>query len=132
MNDEDVTFGTVQDMLELYKMPNSNRADFIKIIKSYLLDPINSKLKAGYIMSKHSAILSYFRENDYPLEFKFNAKNKFDTTNNQDDIVFGIDEFVNLITLGGATITEKAVIQKPTNIDDLIEAIKCVYDSTKE
>ena len=33
MNDEDVTFETVQDMLELYKMPNSNRADFIKIIK---------------------------------------------------------------------------------------------------
>ena len=110
MKDEDVSFDTVQDMLELYKMPNSNRADYIKIIKGYLLDPINSKCKAGYITSKHSAILSYFRENDYPLEFKFNSKNKFDTKNSQEDIVFGIDEFVNLITLGGATITEKAVM----------------------
>ena len=110
MNDEDVSFGTVQDMLELYKMPNSNQADFIKIIKSYLLDPCNSKHKAGYITSKHASITSYFRENDYPLEFKFNSKNKFDTTNNQDEIVFGIDEFVDLITLGGATITEKAVM----------------------
>lgn len=110
MKDEEVTFETVQDMLELYKMPNSNRVDFIKIIKGYLLDPINSKHKAGYITSRHSAILSYFRENDYPLEFKFNSKNKFDTTNSQDDIVFGIDEFVNLITLGGASITEKAVM----------------------
>ncbi len=51
MNEEDVTFDTVQDMLELYKMPNSNRADFIKIIKMYLLDPINKKHKAGYITS---------------------------------------------------------------------------------
>ena len=110
MKDEDISFDTVQDMLELYKMPNSNQADFIKIIKSYLLDPVNSKHKAGYITSKHAAILSYFRENDYPLEFKFNSKNKFDTTNNQDEIVFGIDEFVDLITLGGATITEKAVM----------------------
>lgn len=110
MNEEDVTFDTIQDMLELYKMPNSNRADFIKIIKMYLLDPINKKHKAGYITSKHASILSYFRENDYPLEFKFNSKNKFDTTNSQEGIVFGIDEFVDLITLGGATITEKAVI----------------------
>jgi len=110
MDDEDVSFETVQDMLELYKMPNSNRADFIKIIKSYLLDPINQNYKAGYITSKHSAILSFFRENDYPLEFKFNSKNKFDTTNSQDGIVFGIDQFVDLITLGGATITEKAVM----------------------
>ena len=110
MKDEDVSFDTIQDMLELYKMPNSNRADYIKIIKGYLLDPINSKHKAGYITSKHSAILSYFRENDYPLEFKFNSKNKFDTKNSQEDIVFGIDEFVNLITLGGASITEKAVM----------------------
>ena len=110
MNEEDVTFGTVQDMLKLYKMPNSNRADFIKIIKTYLLDPISAKHKAGYITSKHASILSYFRENDYPLEFKFNSKNKFDTTNSQEGIVFGINEFVDLITLGGATITEKAVI----------------------
>ncbi len=110
MNEEDTSFDTVQDMLELYKMPNSNRADFIKIIKKYLLDPINAKHKAGYITSKHASILSYFRENDYPLEFKFNSKNKFDTTNSQDGIVFTIDDFVNLITLGGATITEKAVM----------------------
>jgi len=110
MNEEDVSFDTVQNMLELYKMPNSNRADFIKIIKTYLLDPINSKHKAGYITSKHASILSYFRENDYPLEFKFNSKNKFDTTNSQDEIVFTLDDFVSLITLGGATITEKAVM----------------------
>ena len=110
MNDEDTSFDTVQDMLELYKMPNSNNADFIKIIKKYLLDPINLKHKAGYITSKHASILSYFRENDYPLEFKFNSKNKFDTTNNQDSIVFTIEGFVNLITLGGATLTEKAVM----------------------
>jgi hypothetical protein len=110
MNEEDVSFTTVQDMLELYKMPNSDRANFIKIIKKYLGDPINANYKAGYITSKHAAILSYFRENDYPLEFKFNSKNKFDTTNDQDKIVFGIDDFVNLITLGGASITEKAVM----------------------
>lgn len=110
MNDEDVSFDTVQDMLELYKIPNSTRADFIKIIKKYLLDPINAKYKAKTITLRHSAILSYFRENDYAIEFKFNTKNKFDTTNNQEDIVFGIDEFVDLITLGGATITEKAVM----------------------
>jgi hypothetical protein len=110
MNEEDVSFSTVQDMLELYKMPNSDRANFIKIIKKYLGDPINANHKAGYITSKHSAILSYFRENDYPLEFKYNSKNKFDTTNDQDEIVFTIDDFVNLITLGGASITEKAVM----------------------
>ena len=110
MNEENTTFDTVQNMLELYKMPNSNRADFIKIIKKYLLDPVNSKHKAGYITSKHASILSYFRENDYPLEFKFNSKNKFDTTNSQDEVVFTLDDFVSLITLGGATITEKAVM----------------------
>ncbi|MGY8766488.1 MAG: tyrosine-type recombinase/integrase [Nitrospinaceae bacterium] len=110
MNEENTSFDTVQDMLELYKMPNSNRADFIKIIKKYLLDPSNANHKAGYITSKHASILSYFRENDYPLEFKFNSKNKFDTTNSQDDIVFTLDDFVRLITLGGATITEKAVM----------------------
>lgn len=110
LNDEDVTFDTVQDMLELYRMPNSDRADFIKIIKKYLMDPINSNHKAGYITSKHAAILSYFRENDHPLEFKFNAKNKFDNSNDQEEITFGLDQFVDLITLGGATITEKAVM----------------------
>ncbi|MCE2506290.1 MAG: hypothetical protein J4F36_07465 [Nitrosopumilaceae archaeon] len=110
MKEEDISFDTVQDMLELYKMPNSNRSDFIKIIKKYLLDPTNQNHKAGYITSKHAAILSYFRENNYPIEFKFNSKNKFDTTNNQDEITFTIDDFVNLITLGSATITEKAVM----------------------
>jgi hypothetical protein len=110
MDEENVSFDTIEDMLELYKMPNSDRANFIKIIKKYLGDPINANHKAGYITSKHSAILSYFRENDYPLEFKYNSKNKFDTTNDQDEIVFTIDDFVNLITLGGASITEKAVM----------------------
>jgi len=74
MNDEEVSFETVEDMLELYKMPNSNPTDFIKIIKKYLLDPINAKHKVGYITSKHSVILSYFRENDYLSELSLTLK----------------------------------------------------------
>ena len=105
----DVSFGTVEDMLNLCKKETSRKEDFIKIIKDYLYDESNKKYSAGYMNSKFSAITSYFVSNECNINFKFKTKHMWDTTNNQDTIQFGLDEFGDLIEKGGADLTETAV-----------------------
>jgi len=106
---QDVSFGTVEDMLELCKNKNSTKEDFIGIIKDYLYDDENKKYKAGYMNSKFSAITSYFVSNQCNINFKFKTKHMWDTENNQDTIQFGLNEFADLIEKGGANLTERAV-----------------------
>lgn len=106
---QNVSFETVEDMLELCKNKNSVNEDFIKIIKDYLYDDVNKKYKAGYMNSKFSAITSYFVSNECNINFKFKTKHMWNTENNQDTILFGLDEFADLIEKGGANLTERAV-----------------------
>jgi hypothetical protein len=106
---QDVTFDTVEDMLQLCKNKNSIKEDFIEIIKEYLYDDKNKKYKAGYMNSKFSAITSYFVSNECNINFKFKTKHMWDSENNQDTILFGLNEFADLIEKGGADLTERAV-----------------------
>lgn len=106
---KDVSFGTVEDMLELCKNRNSINTDFIEIIEEYLYSDENKKYTAGYMNSKFSAIISYFVSNHCQVNFKFEPKKQWSTENSQDTIVFGLDEFADLIEKGGANLTERAV-----------------------
>jgi hypothetical protein len=106
---QDITFETVEDMLNLCKDENSKQDDFIRIIKDYLYDDENKKYKAVYMNSKFSAITSYFVSNECNINFKFKSKHMWDTESNQDTILFGLNEFADLIEKGGANLTERAV-----------------------
>jgi hypothetical protein len=66
---EKITLTGVEHLLGLHKAPNSIPSDFIKIVKRYLLDPVNSKKKASYVSVIYSAIMSYFEKNDIIAEY---------------------------------------------------------------
>jgi len=106
---EKITLNGIEHLFELYRMPNVVASDFIKIIKKYLLDPVNSKKKASYISVTYSAIMSYFEKNDSPLFFKFDPKKKFETGNDVILPTFGLEDFMKLLTVGRPSLTEKAV-----------------------
>ena len=108
---ENITMKGVDHLLELYQEPNPNLREFVKIIKTYLLDSKkHSENSANYIGLKSNAIKSFFKENDSEINYSFNAKASYKITDSEtEQRIMSLEDFMKILTLGGAKITEKAV-----------------------
>jgi hypothetical protein len=106
----EITFDSIEQMISIMQEPYSVDADFIKIIKKYLLDPIHDGKSSNSITISHYAIKSYFEKNDFPLVFKFNSKVKYDSNGvDPDDIIMTLTDFHNILSNGSPTVLEKAL-----------------------
>jgi len=106
-----ITLSGVDRLLHLYQEPNSNSRDFIKVIKTYLLDTKQHKdNKVKTVDLDSCAIKSFFRENDSEIDYSFNAKSTYKKKDlDQEEPTMTLEEFFTILTVGRPSITEKAV-----------------------
>jgi len=107
--EKNVTIQGLDHLLKLYQSPHSIEADFIKIVKKFLLDPMHKNKKANTIMIDYSAIKSYFEKNESPLNFKFNPNTNYDSGREDEVFTVSLEDFMKILTVGQPTLTEKAV-----------------------
>lgn len=100
----------LEHLLKLYTDPYKIEQEFIKIIKTYLLDPSHAQKRQKTLKIIYSAIKSYFERNDYPLNVKINLKNLGKTTDGDDEQPsMSLGDVLKLLTNGKPTLTQKAV-----------------------
>ena len=108
---EKITLDGLEHLLNLYKKSFNSDSDFIRVIKSFLNDESNSKCSAGYMKLKYAAIMSYFEKNECELKFKYNPAIKHnDYSNENADATLSLEDLLNMLTAGSASILEKAVV----------------------
>ena len=99
----------IEHFLKLYQEQFSQEREFIKISKSFLLDPENEDLSASYIKMYYNAIKSYFEKNDSPLNFKFDSKARHKSLTDEDEQPsLSLDELMQLLTVGNPTLVQKS------------------------
>jgi hypothetical protein len=101
----------IEHMLKLYSQPYSEKSDFVRISKTYLLDEsIHKGKRARTMMFHYYAIKSYFEKNEFPLDFKFDAKARYIIPDENSDMqLMSLENLMKLLTVGKPSITEKAV-----------------------
>jgi hypothetical protein len=101
----------IEHFLQLFQNSQNTDSEYIKVIKLYLMDQIQSKCSAKYMSVKHSAITSYFDRNDSPLKFKYSPfNNHADYKEENANATITLDEVYKMITQSGAVPLEKAVV----------------------
>ena len=102
----------IEHLLKLYQMPYSEKSDYVRIVKTYLLDQeIHKNKRAETMMFHYHVIRSYFEKNESPLDFKFNSKARYVSSSDSEEEVtsMSLEELMKLLTVGQPSITEKAV-----------------------
>jgi hypothetical protein len=97
--------------LKLYQEPHSSDTEFVRLIKSFLLDEQHNGTKPSTVDLFYCAIRAYFDRNDTPINFKFNAKIKYDESNGDEEKPeVTLEDLLKILTVGRPSIMEKAVI----------------------
>lgn len=104
-----VKLDSVESLLKLYQEPLAVNTDYIRIIKSYLMDSIHKGKRSGTIKLDYNAIKSYFEKNDSPIPFKFDYKKIYNSTSEDEQPQMSLDDVMNLLTIGKPSVTQKAV-----------------------
>ncbi|WP_268542364.1 tyrosine-type recombinase/integrase [Candidatus Nitrosotenuis cloacae] len=100
----------LEHFLKLYQDPYKIEQEFIKVIKSYLLEPTNMEKRRKTLKIIYSAIKSYFAKNDYPLNIKIDLKNLGKTTDGDDEQPsMTLGDVLKLLTNGRPTLAQKAI-----------------------
>ena len=101
----------VDHLLRLYQELNPNRIEFVKIIKTYLLDTNKHQdNKAKTVELDSCAIKSFFRENDSDIVYSFNAKSTYKITDSEsEERSMSLKEIFTILTVGKPSVTEKAL-----------------------
>lgn len=104
-----ITLDGVEHFLKLYQ-ESEKPQEFIKIIKTYLLDPIHTGKRAKTIKIDLNAIKSYFDKNEESLIIRFDPTTAYKTTDGDDEQPsMTLVEVMDLLTKGKPTITQTAV-----------------------
>lgn len=108
---ENKTLKGVDHFLKLYQEPNPNTIDFVKIIKSYLLDKEkHAGNRAKTVELDSCAIKSFFERSDSEINYSFNAKASYKITDSEtEERIMSLEDFMKILTLGRPSLTEKAV-----------------------
>lgn len=105
-----VRLGNVEHLLKLYQESSNNDSEYIKVIKSYLLDPTHNKKKPSTMALFHNAIMAYFAKNDSPIQFKFDSSSRYGSNSEYEQKTLTLEDLFKMLTIGRPTITQKAVI----------------------
>ncbi len=102
----------IEHLLRLYESRPQNDPDFVRIIKKYLMDDMHKDKRWGTIDSYHSAILCYFKKNEFGINFEWDAKTLFSDVEEkeEEEPILSLEDLLHMLTTGKPTITEKAVI----------------------
>ncbi len=107
-----ITLKGIEHLLTMFQMPYSEKSDYIRIVKTYLLDEeVHKNNRAETMMFYYHVIRSYFEKNESPLDFKFNPKARYVSSSDSEEVgtSMSLEELMKLLTVGGPSITEKAV-----------------------
>ncbi|MCH7966087.1 MAG: hypothetical protein IIB02_01510 [Thaumarchaeota archaeon] len=109
--DDLIELSGVEDLLKLYQEPHSSDTEFIRTIKTFLLDEHHAGTKASTVSLHYCAIRAYFDRNDSPINFRFDAKTKYDNlTDDEEKPEVTLEDLLKMLTVGRPTIMEKAVV----------------------
>ncbi|MFQ5781520.1 MAG: hypothetical protein ACE5GR_00525 [Nitrosopumilus sp.] len=109
--DELVEIQNVEHLLKLYQEPHSSNMEFVRIIKSFLMDEQHENTKASTVDLYYCSIRAYFDRNDSPISFKFDSKIKYNQiTEDEEKPEVTLEDLLKMLTVGRPTILEKAVI----------------------
>lgn len=99
----------IEHLLKLYQEHFSQEREFIKIVKTFLMDPEYENLSAKYVKIMYNAIKSYFEKNDSILNFKFDPSARHKVRTDEDEQAsLSIDELIQLLTIGNPTLVQKS------------------------
>ena len=105
-----VRLDNVEHLLKLYQESSNNESEYIKVIKSYLLDPMHHEKKPRTMALFHNAIMAYFAKNDSPIQFKFDSSSRYGSNSEYEQKTLTLEDLFKMLTVGRPTITQKAVI----------------------
>ncbi len=71
--------------MKLYQEPHTSNTEFVRIIKSFLMDEQHKYMKALTVDLFYCSIRAYFDRNDSPINFKFDSKIKYDVITEDDE-----------------------------------------------
>jgi len=108
---EKITLDGIEHFLNLYKKSFNSDSDFIRVIKKFLNHQDNKKCSAGYMKLKYASIMAYFEKNECELKFKYDSNvNHNDYSNENADATLSLEDLLNMLTTGRASILDKAVV----------------------
>lgn len=109
--DDLVVLQGVEHLLELYQEPHTSDTEFVKIIKSFLMDDRHAGTKPSTVDLYYCSIKAFFDRNDSPINFKFDSAIKYDmTTGEEEQPEITLEDVLKMLTVGRPNIMEKAVI----------------------
>ena len=106
---EEMTLGNVEIFLKLYQESHGSDAEFVKMIKSFLLDEQHKGNKPSTMNSYYCTIRAYFDRNDSPISFRFNPSVKYDDADGEKSEVT-LEDLKKILTIAKPTVMEKAVV----------------------
>jgi len=104
-----ISLKSVEHFLKIFTESHFDKKPFVKLIKSYFLEPdIQTKSKS---MRNNSffAINEYFKKNEEPIELIFDPNAGVQHEDHHSEQLMALDEFLSLLTIGKPSLTEKAV-----------------------
>lgn len=109
--DELIEIQSVEHLLKLYQEPHTSNTEFVRIIKSFLMDEQHQDRKASTVDLFYCSIRAYFDRNDSPINFKFDSKIKYDQITDDDDKPeLSLEDVLKMLTVGRPTLLDKAVV----------------------
>lgn len=109
--DELIELQNIEHLLKLYQEPHTSNTEFVRIIKSFLMDKQHEKTKASTVDLYYCAIRAYFDRNDSPINFKFDSKIKYnEVTEDEDKAEISLEDLLKMLTTGRPNLLEKAVV----------------------
>ncbi len=109
--DELIELHNVEEFLKLYQEPHTSNTEFVRIIKSFLMDDMHQDKKASTVDLFYCSIRAYFDRNDSPINFKFDSTVKYDQViEDEEKPEISLEDLLKMLTVGRPSILEKAVI----------------------
>lgn len=105
-----ITLEGLEHFLKIYENTTNSEQHFIRLITTYLRDPIHSGKKPNTLKLDYYVIKAYFERNDYPLDFRFNFKTRNNPScDDKYERLLTLNGLLKILTIGQPTVMQKAV-----------------------
>lgn len=104
-----ITLKGVEHLLKIYSESHYDKKPFVKLIKSYFLDPDVMSKSKSLRNNAFFAINEYFKKNDEPIGLSFDPNAGIQLDDADAEPLMTLDEFLKILTIGKPNLTERAV-----------------------
>ncbi len=105
-----ITLKGVEHLLKIYTKSHFDKKPFVKLIKSYFLEPTIQTKSKSMRNNSFFAINEYFKKNEEPIGLSFDPNAGVQREDNDSEQIMSLDEFLTLLTIGRPSLTERAVL----------------------